>query len=77
MGRSADKYTIFVGGSVLGTTLATAYADLVPRRRLVAQVRPLLERYRVERLPGEGLGDFWCRIGVDELRNSAVAEPAP
>jgi len=77
VGRSADKYTIFVGGSVLGTTLATAYADLVPRRRLVAQVRPLLERYRVERLPGEGLGDFWCRIGVDELRNSAVAEPAP
>ena len=77
VGRSADKYTIFVGGSVLGTRLATAYADLVPRRRLVAQVRPLLERYRAERLPGEGLGDFWCRIGVDELRNSAVAEPAP
>jgi len=76
VGRSADKYTIFVGGSVLGTRLATAYADLVPRHRLVAQVRPLLERYRAERLPGEGLGDFCCRIGSDESRNRAVAEPA-
>src|SRR5205809_532035 len=77
VGRSADKYTIFVGGSVLGTRLATEYADLVPRHRLVARVRPLLERYRAERLPGEGLGDFCCRIGSDELRNDAVAEAAP
>jgi len=77
VGRSADKYTIFVGGSVLGTRLATAYADLVPRHRLVARVRPLLERYRAERLPGEGLGDFCCRVGSDELRDDAVAEAAP
>jgi sulfite reductase (ferredoxin) len=77
VGRSADKYTIFVGGSVLGTRLATAYADLVPRHRLVARVRPLLERYRAERLPGEGLGDFCCRVGSDELRDDAIAEPAP
>jgi len=77
VGRSADKYTIFVGGSVLGTRLATAYADLVPRRQLVARVRPLLERYRAERLPDEGLGDFCCRAGIDELRNNAVTEAAP
>jgi len=77
VGRSADKYTIFVGGSVLGTRLATTYADLVPRHRLVARVRPLLERYRAERLPDEGLGDFCCRIGIDELRDSAVTEAAP
>src|SRR5437660_5305660 len=77
VGRSADKYTIFVGGSVLGTRLATTYADLVPRHRLVARVRPLLERYRAERLADEGLGDFCCRIGIDELRDRAVAEAAP
>src|SRR5437660_6392451 len=77
VGRSADKYTIFVGGSVLGTRLATAYADLVPRHQLVARVRPLLERYRAERLPDEGLGDFCCRVGIDELRNNAVTEAAP
>src|SRR5207249_2608222 len=33
----------------------------------------------IDELEGEleRLGHFWCRIGVDELRNSAVAEPAP
>jgi sulfite reductase (ferredoxin) len=63
VGRSADKYTIFVGGNLTGTRLAGAYADLVPRDRLVATVRPLLERYRDGRLPGEGFGDFCRRIG--------------
>jgi sulfite reductase (ferredoxin) len=62
VGRSADKYTIFVGGNLEGTRLAVAYADLVPRDRLVVTVRPLLERYRAERLPGEGFGDFCRRI---------------
>src|SRR5207253_2210863 len=52
VGRSADKYTIFVGGSVLGTRLATAYADLVPRHRHVAQVRPLLGGSRISRPRG-------------------------
>src|SRR3989442_9619866 len=42
VGRSADKYTIFVGGSVLGTRLAEAYADLGPRHRLVAALPALL-----------------------------------
>src|SRR2546426_10931787 len=36
VGRSADKYTIFVGGSVLGTRLATEYADLVPRHEEIS-----------------------------------------
>jgi len=76
VGRSADKYTIFVGGSVLGTRLAEAYADLVPRHRLVAAVRPLLERFRAGRSPDEGLGDFCSRVGLDGLRRDAVAEAA-
>src|SRR5439155_704449 len=42
VGRSLNKYGVFVGGSMLGTRLGTLYADLVPRDRLVAAVRPLL-----------------------------------
>ncbi len=72
VGRSLDKYTIFVGGNVLGTRLGVAYADLVPRAHLVATVRPLLERYREERREGEGFGDFWCRVGVEGLRRDVV-----
>ena len=69
VGRSLNKYAVFVGGSMLGTRLGTQYADLVPRDRLVATVRPLFERYRDERLADERFGDFCDRVGVDALRS--------
>ena len=62
VGRSLNKYAVFVGGSMLGTRLGTQYADLVPRDRLVATVRPLFERFRDERLEGERFGDFCDRV---------------
>jgi len=64
VGRSLNKYAVFVGGSMLGTRLGTLYADLVPRDRLVATVRPLFERYRDERVADERFGDFCDRVGV-------------
>jgi len=70
VGRSLHKYGLFVGGSMLGTRLATLYADLVPRDRLVATVRPLFERYRDERLDDERFGDFCHRVGIGALRAS-------
>ncbi len=73
VGRSGDKYTIFVGGSMLGTRLGIVYADLVPRDQLVATVLPLVERYRSERLPAERFGDFCHRVGV-ELAGAVPAE---
>jgi sulfite reductase (ferredoxin) len=70
VGRSLHKYAVFVGGSMLGTRLGTQYADLVPRDRLVATVRPLFERYRDERLADERFGDFCDRVGVEALRSA-------
>jgi len=70
VGRSLNKYAVLVGGSMLGTRLNTLYADLVPRDRLVASVRPLFERYRDERLADERFGDFCDRVGVDALRSA-------
>ncbi len=64
VGRSLNKYAVFVGGSMLGTRLNTPYADLVARDRLVATVRPLFARYRDERFTGERFGDFCDRVGV-------------
>jgi sulfite reductase (ferredoxin) len=75
VGRSLDKYAVFVGGSMLGTRLVVLYADLVRRDRLVAAVRPLFERYRDERLPGERFGDFCHRVGVAALPASVPVSP--
>jgi sulfite reductase (ferredoxin) len=70
VGRSLDKYAVYTGGNLEGTRLATKHADLVRTKDLVASVRPLLERYRDERLEGERLGDFLHRI------STTVAVPA-
>jgi len=75
VGRSLNKYGVFVGGSMLGTRLGTLYADLVPRDRLVAAVRPLFERYRDERLDNERFGDFVHRVGVQAVRAPVPAAP--
>ena len=67
VGRSLDKYLIYVGGNLEGTRLATPYADLVPRQRLVSALLPLFEQFRNARLPGERFGDYWHRAGTDTL----------
>lgn len=71
VGRSLGKYVVYVGGSILGTRLATPYADLVPLGELITTVRPLFERYKTERQAGERFGDFWDRVGLEPLPSAA------
>ncbi len=66
VGRSLDKYTIFIGGDPSGTRLNKEYKDLVPREELVEEVRPLLVHYKENRSPGEGFSDYWNRVGLEE-----------
>ena len=73
VGRSADRYTVYVGGTMLGTRLGVQYADLVRRADLVAVILPLLERYRAERLPNENFGDYVHRVGVEPVGARARA----
>lgn len=67
VGRSLDKYTIFVGGDPSGTRLNTEYKDLVERENLVEEVRPLLEHFKSNRVNGESFSDFWNRVGIEEV----------
>lgn len=66
VGRSLDKYSIFIGGEASGTRLNTQYKDMVPREELVQEVRPLLEHYKKERSQNESFSDFWNRIGIQD-----------
>lgn len=63
VGRSGDKYTVFVGGHVNGHRLNFALEDLVPRAAIVPTLRPLLERFRTDRQTGESFGDYCHRLG--------------
>jgi sulfite reductase (ferredoxin) len=84
VGRSASKnpdgtpgpgtYTIFLGGRTTGERLNVEYKDYVPIDRVVAELSPVLARFKAERLDNETFGDFCHRLGVEEL--AGVASPA-
>ncbi len=61
VGRSGDKYTLFVGGHVHGHRLNFELRDLTPRAEIVSTLRPLLERFKEQRRPGESFGDYCNR----------------
>jgi len=83
VGRSATRnpdgtpgpgtYTVFLGGRTVGDRLNVEFKDYVPSDRVVSELVPVLARFKSERQPGEGLGDFCARVGVESL----AGEPSP
>lgn len=67
VGKTTDKYTIYLGGGLLGKRLNFIYKDLVPTDEVVPTLVPVLAYFKVERTPGETFGDFCARKGVDDL----------
>jgi sulfite reductase (ferredoxin) len=68
VGRSGDKYTLFVGGHVLGHRMNFPLKDLLPRAEVVPTLVPVLEQFKAGRQDGEGFGDFCRRLGVEKLQ---------
>ncbi len=75
VGRSGDKYTVFVGGRIFGDRLNFMLQDLVPRSEITPLLARLLRSYRDERQDGEGLGDYCHRLGPEAIRQR-VGAPA-
>jgi sulfite reductase (ferredoxin) len=69
VGRSGDKYTIYVGGRLLGDRLNFVLRDLVPLREIMPLLRALLEVFKERRQGAEGLGNFCHRLGALTLLN--------
>lgn len=69
VGKTKDKYTIFLGGRVLGDRLNFIYKDLVPTDEVVPTLVPVLRYFKENRQEGESFGDFCYRIGVETLCN--------
>jgi sulfite reductase (ferredoxin) len=67
VGRSGDKYTIFLGGHVLCDRLNFLFKDLVYKDDLVPTLVPVLEHFASERDGLESFGDYCHRLGVKQL----------
>jgi sulfite reductase (ferredoxin) len=68
VGRSGDKYVVYVGGRIQGDRLNFELKDLVPRGEIVATLRPLLLHFKEERQTGESFGEFCHRLGQQAVR---------
>jgi sulfite reductase (ferredoxin) len=67
VGKTKDKYTIFLGGHVLGDRLNFIYKDLVPTDEVVPTLVPVLRYFKEARQRGESFGNFCHRVGKDDL----------
>ena len=67
VGKTKDKYTIFLGGRVFGDRLNFIYKDLVPTAEVVSTLAPVLRHFKDARENGESFGDFCHRVGKDAL----------
>jgi sulfite reductase (ferredoxin) len=73
VGRTLGKYTIFLGGRLLGDRLNEHYKDVVPFEELCGEITAVLACYKAGRHGGETLGDFCHRTGMDGVRSWADA----
>jgi sulfite reductase (ferredoxin) len=72
VGKARNRYTVLVGGRLLGDRLNFVYKDLVPLEEIVPTLLPLFAYFKSERQGEETFGDFCHRRGVDDL--AAYAE---
>jgi sulfite reductase (ferredoxin) len=67
VGKAAGKYTIFIGGRLLGDRLNFIYKDMVPEEDLVPTLVTLLVYFKQDRQENETFGDFCHRKGLEDL----------
>ena len=75
VGKTKDKYTILLGGRVLGDRLNFIYKDLVPTDEVVPTLVPVLHYFKENRQDGESFGDFCHRVGTHALAAQTVEVP--
>jgi sulfite reductase (ferredoxin) len=67
VGQSKELYSLYLGGSPLGTRLAELLCHEVKLEQIAATLSPIFAQYAVERRPGERFGDWTARKGVARL----------
>jgi sulfite reductase (NADPH) hemoprotein beta-component len=84
VGKAPGKYQLWLGGDVTGTRLNKVFKEVIKEADLETELRPLLTRWKNERVTGERFGDFATRVLLPEAAAAAfvaaatkAATPAP
>ncbi len=72
VGKAKNKYTLFLGGTRIGTRLGFIYKDLVPIEEIVPTLKPLLMAFRDQHQHDESFGDYCNRMGNTRLQAIAA-----
>jgi sulfite reductase (ferredoxin) len=67
VGKAKGKYTVFLGGTRLGTRLGFIYKDLIPFESIVSTLKPIFAAFKSNRESEESFGDFCARVGNEQL----------
>jgi sulfite reductase (NADPH) hemoprotein beta-component len=73
VGKSPNKYQIYLGGNASGTRLNRLYKDSVLFHSLTEELKPVLGRFVRERMAGERFGDWCARAIWSESANRGAA----
>ena len=78
VGKAPGRYQLWLGGNAAGTRLNQVFRETVKDSDIEAELRPVLTRWKNERLPGERFGDFCSRIVLPEqIKAGAAGDAAP
>jgi sulfite reductase beta subunit-like hemoprotein len=66
VGKVPGKYNLYLGGSCGGARLNRLFRQSVSLDHVVSELRPVLQRFSGERLPGERFGDYCHRAVLAE-----------
>lgn len=73
VGKAKGRYTLYLGGALLGTRLGTIYKDLVPLEQITPTLVPILLAFKQHRQSAaESFGDFCHRAGKEQLEKWSV-----
>jgi sulfite reductase (ferredoxin) len=67
VGKARGKYTVFLGGRLLGDRLNFLYKDMIPEEEVASTLAPVFAFFKHARQPGETLGDFCQRQGAEQI----------
>jgi sulfite reductase (ferredoxin) len=68
VGNGPGLYQVWLGASPNQTRLAQVYLEKMPVNDLEASLEPVFVYFKQNRHPGEGLGDFCDRVGMEAIR---------
>jgi sulfite reductase (NADPH) hemoprotein beta-component len=80
VGKAPGKYNLYLGASACGDRLNALYLENLGESQILEALRPVLQRYALERKPEESFGDFVVRAQIVQPmlhgRDFQLSQPA-